>query len=62
MASQRDDLPADALPLDEGAEADSADAWVTELERRAVEVRSGATTTEDWATVKARLGDRWRRR
>lgn len=62
MASQRGDLPTDALPLDEGADADSAEAWVTELERRVIEVRSGAATTEDWPGVKARLADRWRRR
>jgi len=78
MASQASDLLTDALALparerakiahelllslDEGADADAAEAWVTELERRAAEIRSGTTTTEDWASVKARLADRWRRR
>jgi putative addiction module component (TIGR02574 family) len=78
MASQAADLLTDALALparerakiahelllslDEGADADAAEAWVAELERRAAEVRSGAITTEDWASVKARLADRWRRR
>lgn len=50
------------LSLDDGADADAAEAWVAELEQRAREVRSGAVATEDWATVKARLADRWRRR
>jgi hypothetical protein len=49
------------LPLDEGADADAAEVWVAELERRAAEVRSGTATTEDWETVKARLAERWRR-
>ena len=78
MASQAADLLTDALALparerakiahelllslDEGADADAAEAWVAELERRAAEVRSGAITTEEWASVKARLADRWRRR
>lgn len=78
MASQAADLLTDALALparerakiahelllslDEGADADAAEAWVAEIERRAAEVRSGAITTEDWASVKARLADRWRRR
>lgn len=50
------------LSLDDGADADAAEAWVTELEQRAREVRSSAVTTEDWETVKARLAQRWRRR
>jgi putative addiction module component (TIGR02574 family) len=78
MASQPADLLSDALALparerakiahellislDEGADADAAEAWVAELEQRAGEVRSGAAATEDWASVKARLADRWRRR
>jgi putative addiction module component (TIGR02574 family) len=78
MASQAADLLTDALALparerakiahelllslDDGADADAAEAWVAELEQRAGEVRSGTTTTEDWASVKARLADRWRRR
>jgi len=78
MASQAADLLTDALALparerakiahelllslDDGADDDAADAWVAELERRAAEVRSGAATTEDWASVKTRLAQRWRRR
>jgi toxin ParE1/3/4 len=50
------------VSLDSGADADAAEAWVAELEQRAREVRSGAVATEDWATVRARLADRWRRR
>jgi len=50
------------LSLDAGADADAAEAWVAELEQRAVEVRSGSVATEDWETVKARLTQRWRRR
>lgn len=50
------------LSLDEGTDADAAEAWVAELEQRAAEVRSGTAATEDWATVKARLAERWRRR
>ncbi len=50
------------LSLDNGADADAAEAWVAELEQRAREARSGAVATEKWATVKARLSERWRRR
>jgi toxin ParE1/3/4 len=49
------------LSLDDGADADAAGAWVTEIERRASEIRSGSVDTEDWETVKARLTQRWRR-
>ena len=47
------------LSLDDGADADAAEAWVAELAR---EVRSGSVKTEDWATVRTRLSSRWRRR
>jgi putative addiction module component (TIGR02574 family) len=50
------------LSLDDGVDADAAEAWVAELEQRAHEVRSGSVATEDWETVKARLTQRWRRR
>ena len=50
------------LSLDDGADAGAAEAWVAELEQRAGEVRSGSVATEDWAAVRARLVDRWRRR
>jgi hypothetical protein len=78
MASRAADLLSDALALpararakiahelllslDEGADAAAAEAWVAQLEHRAAEVHSGAATTEDWASVKARLVDPWRRR
>jgi putative addiction module component (TIGR02574 family) len=50
------------LSLDDGSDADSAEAWVGELEQRARQLRSGSVTTEDWETVKARLAERWQRR
>ncbi len=50
------------LSLDAGGDADAAEAWVSELEQRAREVRAGTVTTEDWATVRSRLVNRWRRR
>jgi hypothetical protein len=50
------------LSLDEGADADGAQAWIAQLERLAPEVRSRSVATEKWATVKARLAERWRRR
>ena len=50
------------VSLDDGADSDAAEAWVVELEQRAREARSGSVATEDWAAVRARLVDRWRRR
>ena len=50
------------MSLDDGADADAAEAWVAELEQRAGEVRSGSVAAENWEAVKARLSDRWRRR
>jgi putative addiction module component (TIGR02574 family) len=50
------------LSLETGSDADAAEAWVAELEQRARDVRAGAVATEDWATVRSRLADRWRRR
>jgi putative addiction module component (TIGR02574 family) len=50
------------VSLDDGADTDAAEAWVAELEQRALEVRSGSVATEDWTAVRARLADRWRRR
>jgi len=50
------------LSLDDGTDADCAEAWVAELEQRARDVRSGSVATEDWTSVKARLAGRWRRR
>ena len=50
------------LSLDAGTDVDAAEAWVAELEKRAQEVRTGSVATEDWATIRARLGQRWRQR
>lgn len=50
------------LSLDGATDADAAEAWVAELEKRAREVRSGSVKTEDWAAVRSRLASRWRRR
>lgn len=50
------------LSLDDGADADAAEAWVAELEQRARDVRSGSVATEDRASIKSRLAGRWRRR
>jgi len=50
------------LTLDNGAEADAAEAWVAELQQRAGEVRSGSVATEDLEAVRARLAQRWRGR
>ncbi len=41
--------------LKNGADAGAAGAWIAELEKRAREVRSGAVSTEDWTTIRARL-------
>ena len=61
MASNPADVPADALPQGKGEDTDAANVWVAELEHRAADVRSSTARTEDWATVKARLAERWRR-
>jgi putative addiction module component (TIGR02574 family) len=50
------------LSLDDGADAGAAEAWAAELEERAGEARSDSAATEDWATIKARLTQRWPRR
>src|SRR5438093_13729023 len=50
------------LSLDDGDDADAAEAWISELEQRAREIRSGTVATEDWVAVRARLAERWRRR
>lgn len=49
------------LSLDDGADADAAEAWVAELEQRAEEVHSGSVEAEDWDLVRAQLAQRWRR-
>jgi putative addiction module component (TIGR02574 family) len=50
------------LSLDDGADADAAEAWVAELEKRVREVRSGSVKTEAWAAVRSQLASRWRGR
>jgi putative addiction module component (TIGR02574 family) len=47
------------VSLDDSADAGAAEAWISELERRSREVRSGEVRPEDWAEVRARLADRW---
>jgi hypothetical protein len=49
------------VSLDEGEDPGAADAWLTEIERRAREAESGAASVEDWATVRARWAARWRK-
>lgn len=48
--------------LDEASDADAADAWVAELQRRAAEARTGDGAPEDWSSLRERLTDRWRHR
>ena len=49
------------LSLDQGADADAAEAWVAELEQRTTELRSGAVAAEDWVALRRLLAGRWRR-
>jgi putative addiction module component (TIGR02574 family) len=49
------------VSLDDAEDQDAADAWVTEIERRAREVESGAVEAEDWSAVRARLTARFRK-
>lgn len=46
--------------LDEGHDADAAEAWIVELERRAKEL-GGAVSPEEWSAVRARWATRWRK-
>jgi putative addiction module component (TIGR02574 family) len=48
--------------LDGATDADAAEAWVAEVERRALEVTAAEVAAEDWAAVKERLTNRWRGR
>jgi hypothetical protein len=50
------------LSLEESACADAAEARAVELEPRAREARSGPVATKEWATAKAQMTERWRRR
>jgi putative addiction module component (TIGR02574 family) len=62
-ASERAEIAHRLLPsLDDGTDTDAAEAWIAVLEQRAREARSGSAATEECATVKARLTERWRRR
>jgi len=44
--------------LDEGEDADAAEAWVRELDRRANEVTSGRAKTVSWAKARKRIEGR----
>lgn len=48
--------------LDESEDADAAEAWLEEIDRRAREVTSGAAKLEDWAEVRRRIELRLRAR
>lgn len=48
--------------LDQTRDADAAEAWLDEIERRARDVEAGTASLESWAAVRARLAARWRRR
>jgi putative addiction module component (TIGR02574 family) len=48
--------------LDESEDPDAAEAWLTEIERRAREVKAGTAELEEWSTVRERLANRWRQR
>jgi putative addiction module component (TIGR02574 family) len=77
MASRPDKVRADALSLptperarlahdliaslDDSQDPGAAEAWVAQLERRAREVESGAAQVQDWAVVRARWANRWRK-
>jgi putative addiction module component (TIGR02574 family) len=45
--------------LDESADADAAEAWLAEIDRRAREVEEGTAKLEEWSTVRDRLTLRW---
>jgi len=49
--------------LDDGADVDADEAWLTELERRARDVQAaGGGALEDWSSVRGRLAARWSKR
>ncbi len=48
--------------LDESDEADAAQAWREELERRLIEVKRGNVKTESWPRVRKRIQARLRSR
>ncbi len=49
------------VSLDQSEDADAGETWLAEIERRAREVDSGSVALEDWTTVRARWGARWRK-
>ena len=62
-AKQRARLAHELLQsLDEGEDPDAAEAWLSEIERRAKEVRDGTAQVEEWAVVRKRLEARWPKR
>lgn len=49
--------------LDEtSADADTADAWIAEIEKRSREVSAGTAELEDWTALRERLANRWPKR
>lgn len=48
--------------LDDGADADAADAWVSEIERRVEGVVSGTAKVAPWTEARARITARLRNR
>ena len=48
--------------LDESDDADAAEEWLSEIEKRALELHEGRVAPEDWAVVHQRLRDRWSKR
>jgi len=62
-ASERAQLATALLQsLDESEDPDAAQAWLTELDRRAREVIGGTAKLEDWAEVRRRIEGRLRAR
>lgn len=47
--------------LDDAQDPGAAEAWLTEIERRARQVESGSVSLEDWAAVRVRWAARWRK-
>ncbi len=48
--------------LDDATDSDAAELWLSEIRRRAAEVREGRVALEDWDSVYRRLQMRWGRR
>jgi hypothetical protein len=47
------------VSLDEREDPQAAEAWLSEIDRRAREVEGGTAELEDWEVVRARLARRW---